>query len=427
MDPSSLKRRLTCILAADAVGYSKMMGQDEEGTIQVLSAHRAVIDGIIAFHQGRIVSTAGDSVLAEFSSAVEAVRCAVEVQEALKTRNDSLPEHRKMHFRIGVNLGDVVVKNDDLLGDGVNVAARLETMAESGGICISSSVYDQITGKLDLGFHDIGEQTLKNISRPIRVYRVSGTSLPLRSPEAATVTGAPTPGAARGRFPWAVAAAAALVVVGALAWQGGWVRFGSGNDASRVAIAVVPALAVPSAPVLQASAAPAGVGTSSARSLAKAELARAPDATVSVRPAKSTVQAQVVATAAVPTIVAKPAPPAIRAGFDGVWRVTVECPRHEDGAAGYTVELQAEVKDGALRGENGTEGSPGWLLLQGDIQTDGSALFRAKGLTTDPKFSVKGVRKGSPYAYQVVAQFDGGRGTGRRQELRACVLTFVRQ
>jgi class 3 adenylate cyclase len=197
VDQSSIKRRLTCILAADAVGYSKQMGQDEEGTIRVLSAHRAVIDGIITFHQGRIVSTAGDSVLAEFSSAVEAVRCAVEIQDALKTRNDSLEEHRQMHFRVGVNLGDVVVKNEDLLGDGVNVAARLESMAEPGGICISSSVYDQITGKLDLGFQDIGEQNLKNISRPIRVYRVSGTAAPLRPlpPAAPPVppTNVPTP------------------------------------------------------------------------------------------------------------------------------------------------------------------------------------------------------------------------------------------
>jgi class 3 adenylate cyclase len=441
MDPSSLKRRLTCILAADAVGYSKMMGQDEEGTIQVLSAHRAVIDGIIAFHQGRIVSTAGDSVLAEFSSAVEALRCAVEIQEALKTRNDSLPEHRKMHFRIGVNLGDVVVKNDDLLGDGVNVAARLETMAESGGICISSSVYDQITGKLDLGFHDIGEQTLKNISRPIRVYRVSGTSLPLRLPVAAAVPPLASPSTAPGRFPWAVATVATLVVGVALAWQGGWVRFGGENDVARVPTAVEPAMAVVSAPALQVSAAPSGVSASVARPLAQPEPARTRDTTAASRPAKPVVLAQAAAmdpVAPTPAVRAVPepkvqpqkpvpTPPAIRAGFDGVWRVTVECPRHEDGAAGYTVELQAEVKDGALRGEIGTEGNPGWLLVRGDIQADGSALFHAKGLTADPKFSVKGVRKGSPYAYQVVAQFDGGRGTGRRQELRACVLTFVRQ
>jgi adenylate cyclase len=115
VDPLSVKRRLTCILAADAVGYSQQMGRDEEGTIRVLAAHRAVVDGIIAFHGGRIMSTAGDSVLAEFSSVVEAVRCAVEIQEALKTRNDALPDISRMQFRVGVNLGDVVVKNDDLL------------------------------------------------------------------------------------------------------------------------------------------------------------------------------------------------------------------------------------------------------------------------------------------------------------------------
>jgi len=181
MDSLSVKRRLTCILAADAVGYSRQMANDEEGTIRVLAAHRSVIDGIIAFHQGRIIGTAGDSVLAEFASAVEAVRSAIEIQDAIRTRNDSLPEDRRMVFRVGVNLGDVVVKDDDILGDGVNVAARLESIAEPGGVCISSSVYDQITGKLDLGFQDIGEQMLKNISRPIRVYRISGTTPPGRA------------------------------------------------------------------------------------------------------------------------------------------------------------------------------------------------------------------------------------------------------
>ncbi len=224
MDHSSVKRRLTCILAADAVGYSKQMSQDEEGTIRVLSAHRAVIDGILTFHQGRIVSTAGDSVLAEFSSAVEAVRCAVEIQEALKTRNDSLPEHRQMHFRVGVNLGDVVVKNEDLLGDGVNVAARLESMAEPGGIGISSSVYDQITGKLDLGFQDIGEQNLKNISRPIRVYRVSGTAPIVRLAPSAPL---PTPGA-RNQLLWAIGAVAVLAIGAVVAWQGGVVALWPG-------------------------------------------------------------------------------------------------------------------------------------------------------------------------------------------------------
>jgi adenylate cyclase len=244
VDPSSVKRRLTCILAADAVGYSKQMGQDEEGTIRVLSAHRAVIDGILTFHQGRIVSTAGDSVLAEFSSAVEAVRCAVEIQEALKTRNDSLEEHRQMHFRVGVNLGDVVVKNEDLLGDGVNVAARLESMAEPGGICISSSVYDQITGKLDLGFQDIGEQSLKNISRPIHVYRVSGAAPVVRPVPPAL----PAP-RARNPVPWAIAAVVAVVLGAAVAWQGGWLRSGSTDGAGRTTA---------TAPAAEKSAPPGG-------------------------------------------------------------------------------------------------------------------------------------------------------------------------
>ena len=173
MSSSPVKRKLSAILAADAVGYSRMMGANEEATLKTLSAHRAVIDGIIEFHDGRIVGTAGDSVLAEFGSPVEAVRCAVEIQDALRTRNDSLPEERRLQFRVGVNLGDVMIKGNDLLGDGVNVAARLEGIAEPGGICISASVYDLIRGKLDLGFHDIGEQSLKNIEHPIRVYRVA--------------------------------------------------------------------------------------------------------------------------------------------------------------------------------------------------------------------------------------------------------------
>jgi len=166
-----IKRRLTAILAADAVGYSRQMSENEEATLQVLAAQRAIIDRLIVTHEGRIFSTAGDSVLAEFASSIEAVRCAVEIQEALQTRKESVPESQRLEFRIGVNLGDVMVDGTDILGDGVNVAARIESIADPGGICISSSVYDQIAGKLSLGFVDLGEKSLKNISRPIRVYR----------------------------------------------------------------------------------------------------------------------------------------------------------------------------------------------------------------------------------------------------------------
>lgn len=233
VDSLSVKRRLTCILAADAFGYSAHMGEDEEATVRVLSAHRAVIDGIIAFHEGRIVSTAGDSVLAEFSSVVEAVRCAVEIQDAIKTRNDSLAENHRMLFRVGINLGDVILKDNTLLGDGVNVAARLETIAEPGGICVSSSVFDQVTGKLDLGFQDIGEQALKNISRPIRVYRLSGATTPPRVPVPAIAPA--TTRQHRLSWPWRIGIAGgvgAAVLAGAIAWDAGWLRSGPKNAAT---------------------------------------------------------------------------------------------------------------------------------------------------------------------------------------------------
>jgi class 3 adenylate cyclase len=222
-------RRLTVILAADAVGYSKAMSRDEEGTIRVLEGHRALIDPLIVSHGGRIISTAGDSVLAEFTSAVAAVRCATEMQESLKTRNEKLPEDKRMYFRVGVNLGDVVVKGQDLLGDGVNVAARLESIAEPGGVCIASSVYDQITGKLDLGFVDMGEQQLKNITRPIRTYQVSGARpvIVAAGPAQAT-TVAPSETPRRGSLaPYVIGflvfVIVGAVVLGAIAWDRGWI------------------------------------------------------------------------------------------------------------------------------------------------------------------------------------------------------------
>src|SRR6186997_48776 len=175
-----VKRRLTAILAADAVGYSARMAENEERALRTLQGHRRLIDSLIADHGGRIVGTAGDSVLAEFGSSVGAVRCAVEIQESLATRNDSLPAPERMQFRIGINLGDVIVDGSDILGDGVNVASRLESIADPGGICIASSVFDQISGKLNLGFEDIGERSLKNIGRPVHAYRVARAGVPVR-------------------------------------------------------------------------------------------------------------------------------------------------------------------------------------------------------------------------------------------------------
>ncbi|HJY79644.1 MAG TPA: adenylate/guanylate cyclase domain-containing protein, partial [Candidatus Binatia bacterium] len=173
MAPSGVRRRLAAILAADVKGYSRLMGEDEVATLRSLTASREVTDALIAQHHGRIVGTAGDSILAEFASVVDAVQCAVEIQRELKVKNAGLPEHRRMEFRIGINLGDVMVEGEQIYGDGVNVAARLEALADAGGICISGVVYEQIKNKLTLSCEDLGEQSVKNIAEPVRVWRVA--------------------------------------------------------------------------------------------------------------------------------------------------------------------------------------------------------------------------------------------------------------
>src|SRR5215470_11615762 len=167
-----MDRKLAAILCADVHGYSRLMGTDEEATLRTLSAYRKIIDSLIESHRGRFVNSAGDSVLAEFTSVVEAVNSAVEIQNALKAENGGLPPDRRMQFRIGVNLGDVMVDGEQIYGDGVNVAARLENLADPGGICISGTVHEQVRDKLALSFEDAGEQEVKNIVRPVRVFQV---------------------------------------------------------------------------------------------------------------------------------------------------------------------------------------------------------------------------------------------------------------
>ena len=184
------QRRLAAILAADVAGYSRMVAQDEEGTLRTLRAYRALIGDLIAEHGGRIFGTAGDSVVAEFASAVQAVRAAVANQRALQRRNADLPAGRRMEFRIGINLGDVVAEGEDLLGDGVNIAARLQEVAAPAGICLSGAVREQIEGKLDFPLAALGERTLKNIPRPVAVYQVDwGVEVPTA---ANVLNGAPT-------------------------------------------------------------------------------------------------------------------------------------------------------------------------------------------------------------------------------------------
>jgi adenylate cyclase len=181
-----MERKLAAILSADVAGYGRLMGEDEEATIRTLTTYRAVMATRIQQYRGRVVDAPGDNLLAEFASVVDAVRCAVEVQQELQAKNTDLPDHRKMEFRIGINLGDVVVERERIYGDGVNIAARLEGLAEPGGICVSGTVYDQIRNKLALEYASLGAQAVKNIAEPVRVYRIQMTPravVPTTSPE----------------------------------------------------------------------------------------------------------------------------------------------------------------------------------------------------------------------------------------------------
>jgi class 3 adenylate cyclase len=210
--PQALERKLATILSADVAEFSRLMGEDEEQTLRIFRGHKEVFESLVAMHRGRIFNTAGDAILAEFSSAVEAVRCGTDIQAALRTRNDQLPPARQVRFRIGINLGDVMLHGQDLLGDGVNVAARLQSVAEPGGICISGSVHDQISNKLSLSFRSLGEMSFKNIQRPVRTFSITEAdghgSLPFSKPPRA------------GRIPvkW-IAAGVLLLAAGGAYWM----------------------------------------------------------------------------------------------------------------------------------------------------------------------------------------------------------------
>ncbi|MFQ5520208.1 MAG: tetratricopeptide repeat protein [Candidatus Methylomirabilia bacterium] len=214
MDSHGVKRKLAAILSADVKGYSRLMGENEMATVQTLTAYREVMASLIQRHRGRVVDSPGDNLLAEFASVVDAVQCAIEVQQALKSRNAERPDDRKMEFRIGINLGDVIVEGERIYGDGVNIAARLEGLAEGGGICISGTVYDQIKNKLTLGYQSLGEHAVKNIAEPVRVYRVR------TEPQGAQVlraTGETGAGRRQGRWVALGAVACFLLVGGAVA------------------------------------------------------------------------------------------------------------------------------------------------------------------------------------------------------------------
>ena len=173
-----MQRRLAAILAADVVGYSRLMGTDEIGTLTSLKLHRReLVDSGIAEHHGRIVKTTGDGMLVEFASVVDAVSCAVHIQRSMVRRNVAVPKEKQVIFRIGINVGDIIIDGDDIFGDGVNIAARLETLCEPGGVCISRAANDQIRDKLSMAFADLGEQVVKNISRAVGVFGLTAKDI----------------------------------------------------------------------------------------------------------------------------------------------------------------------------------------------------------------------------------------------------------
>jgi adenylate cyclase len=213
MAEEGFKRKLTAILSADAVDYSRLMGEDEEGTVRTLKAYREVLSTLIHQHNGQVLDSTGDNLLAEFVSVVDAVQCAVAVQKEIKSRNDELPENRRMQFRIGINLGDVIQEEGRIYGDGVNIAARLEGLAEPGGICISKTAFDHIESKLPYGYDFIGEQTVKNIAKPVGAYRV-------QLDPRVTVSGKPEKLARSKRMPIFAGAVVVLVLAVAVGiWQ----------------------------------------------------------------------------------------------------------------------------------------------------------------------------------------------------------------
>jgi len=243
MATQEVKRRLTAILSADVKGYSRLMGEDEVGTIQTLNTYKEVMANLIQQHHGRVVDAPGDNLLAEFGSVVDAVQCGVEIQKELKKRNTEIPENRRMEFRIGVNLGDVVEDGEQILGDGVNIAARLESLSEAGGVCISGTAFDQVKNKLNLGYKYLGEQTVKNILEPVRVYQV------LMEPEAAgKVIGEKKPKPTKRGWKTVAAVAIVVFVVGGLIWN--FYLRGSQTERARVEKMAFPLPDIPSIAVL---------------------------------------------------------------------------------------------------------------------------------------------------------------------------------
>ena len=359
MTTQEIKRKLATILSGDVKRYSRLLVRDEAGTLRTLNTYKEVITNLIRRHKGKVIDAPGDHVLAEFSDAIDAVCCAVEIQKELKNRNDVLPEPRRLEYRFGIAIGEVLKKDETIFGDGVNIAVRIQNFADAGGICLSGTVCEQIKNKSEHRYDYIGKQTVQSIAEPVRIYRV------LREGE---------------------------IVSMVHRWKrfilNYWKRF-------YIAITIIVAL----------------VG------LANGIWQLYPRFFQLAGEVESKKQI------AVPI----PDKPSTAGRFDGTWVITLACPKHEDGALGYSYQFIAHVKNGVIHGQYGTADIAPNLTLDGKINSDGGAVLSANGLTGDPKYLIHNSKKNMPYAYHIAAKFSNSQGTGKRIEDRDCNATFVKR
>ena len=387
-----MKRKIAAIFAADIAGYSRLVAEDEEETLRRLASYRSVTDDFIAKAGGRIFNTAGDAVLAEFPSAVEAVRCAIDIQESLRTRNMAYPPSRQMSFRIGITIGDVVERDGDLLGDGVNIAARLEALAEVGGICVSRAVHEQVVNKLSVQFADIGAQEVKNIPTPVHAFMVAmrredGTyTTPLAKKKPAIATTQPI---------WTWPALIAAVAIGAVTFI----------YSSAIKRAILPEqLSSASTPAVstQVALAPAVLKPSSSLSPTLEK--------PSVRPLEGSS----------PSI---NGPDTQR--FDGIWTAIVVCVSTPE-LPGWKSTFVGRVRDGVFHGQIGEEGKPGSETYDGMIAPDGSADISHIGYSGDSKKDPFHRPTGTAFWNTYLSKFDGSHGSGTRNDRGTCNVDFTK-
>ncbi len=385
-----MKRKIAAILAADIAGYTKLVADDEEETVRRLGAYRAVFDDLIHRYGGRIFNTAGDAVMAEFPSSVEAVRCAVDVQESLRTRNLAYPASRQMHFRIGITVGDIIERDGDLLGDGVNIAARLEGLAPPGGLCISNSVFDQVANKVSVEFADIGAQSVKNLPRPVHAYVLAqdlqghGVKRLELVPQAVVIATSPA-------WKWIALTSAALV----LAAGGAWHLSASRSAPTPIAVqAASPAI----------SPSPAGVAAPPA-------IATSPPSKVATEP---------------PSPIATPALP-IRPVIEGPFTGTLECDKLPWTKARLITAVSLSIRAGLVdfaRDVLSVDGSRkvGVETGTGTLDSDGIVQLNTSWISSTARFD-------GSYVGRVTAT--GGTLTGKQVLLldgnrhdRTCTITF---